>query len=1170
MTTLTSPGVYTPHFAHSNSSSVPTGEPPATLVPAHVNPTPTPPALLDATLAAHCNRRTLADKLRHIIQDLPRQLVANQPLSRARAQMETALAAQLKNTTMYVCENSTYPAPEALPANRLVSLEAYLLSGGMEVPTTLEALVQQQSVIGRQAQAHPLGNLSGALSWPVAMPAQDQRDIIALMHDNSSGLADLPLADSAKGALGYLLSGSAVAGAALNSPVLAMEQLLGSPKAQALGQAIQSRLDGSGSGIGSSAYVLTAIHLGLDPESLATPARNSVAGFDLANSQHWGQPPSVVLEGLGKHLVEKGRASTQTAQLAASLLLAKTAPEFLIRDIPAGVTCASALWAHLAMSVGRLEAQTPGRTLGMRYAEVLLAAEQLDTDAAVSQQIDRQALINWGVANGFLGTAEQAPSTIQMERVRAAYNDQLSVLKTTSSLLQTPIPSREAMALAQLQEAFPGLDVSLFKVRNIQKARLKEGRPGLYPGLRSMLDIVMEGGKLGGEDHWISNDKRLPINRFCSLYGQGKLDVSTSFKAQFDASITAQEGGQQARVRHLISTLPLADRKRLESAKLEFFRTDQYKIAGDLFTPPALYARGHTLEVKATGSDGQVDLYRIDTRRGTVQKQNFLIRRRTEPFTANKMHEREANVLSKTQLFEPDKAKYAEQFQVQPEGARAPDSFSSARSHAIADVFVQALDLKNDDLLKEARGVTSYDQDSARNEAISEFFLNLIPLRSAIVNFGNGNIGQGVFDLAMDAVGLITLGAGKAAQAGKVVGSAVSTVGKVAKVSRFVGATLVEAFNPLSGAGDLIASGGRLVVNSSRAVSRQFNQLRGAAGSYALLKVASKHYAEAATGVFKVAGESVEGGAVLHKGKWYAFDAETMLPYGRPLDDFTPATRAVNGQITRASTVPEGELSNGLFGQFNVPASRITGLTRNHQGVYVAADGHLSHIRHTDSAGQTAVYEVRQVTRTADGTVQARVYHNNRQTPLLLEHVQGDQWRRLGARGGSPVSVKSDLGPEIGRGGEGTLYASLDGEHVYKDLGPTRLTTAEGYTSMEVVNMNTYYGDGVAEVIIDEGRKYIKMKKIDGVDLSKIEKGSLPPSARSLVDDALARMEAMDIYHNDPQMSNFMYSSKDNKVYPIDMDGLPAEFMVPEIMDAYNRVKAELRKTFNELIVANA
>lgn len=79
--------------------------------------------------------------------------------------------------------------------------------------------------------------------------------------------------------------------------------------------------------------------------------------------------------------------------------------------------------------------------------------------------------------------------------------------------------------------------------------------------------------------------------------------------------------------------------------------------------------------------------------------------------------------------------------------------------------------------------------------------------------------------------------------------------------------------------------------------AQAINKLKGATGSYDLLKEASKRNGVAATGTFKFAGETVEGGAVLKNNKWYALDPTTQRPYGPPLKDFTPTTIAGNGEI---------------------------------------------------------------------------------------------------------------------------------------------------------------------------------------------------------------------------------------------------------------------------------
>lgn len=94
----------------------------------------------------------------------------------------------------------------------------------------------------------------------------------------------------------------------------------------------------------------------------------------------------------------------------------------------------------------------------------------------------------------------------------------------------------------------------------------------------------------------------------------------------------------------------------------------------------------------------------------------------------------------------------------------------------------------------------------------------------------------------------------------------------------------------------------------------------------------SKDYNAAATGMFSVAGQRVEGGAVLHNGQWYAFDADKMRPYGSPLEDFAVETKAVSGALAMVRIAPGSELSNRMFAEYSVKQSRIAGLSRNSQG----------------------------------------------------------------------------------------------------------------------------------------------------------------------------------------------------------------------------------------------
>ena len=1112
------------------------------------------PAALKTAFGDQCDWQVLAKHLQRIIQSLN-----DDPQSE-----DADLASRLKDTSMAVCEDSSYARRHALGPSDKVSLQAFIQGKGLSVPKNLAALITLSSVVTRKGQTPPLGSFAGALAWPVRLSVQDQRAIAALLRDPSCGLPGLPLADTDKGVLGYLLSGSSVSAADVNVATRAMEKLLGSPKAQALGQAIQAKLGGLATATSINDYLMAAIQLGLDREP----------GFDLAQPQHWGMPASEVIAGLNSHLIAKGRATEQTSTLATRLLLAATAPEFLVRDIPRSVTYGSLTWTQLAIATARIEADSPGRSLNLSYAEVLAYGEQVDTRTPALQTIQQNALADWGRANGWL--ASETPADADYDSVRIEFNRQMQALTMAKNLAQTPMPSRREMALAALKEAFPDLDPTLFETPSLVKVFRIPGRTGLFPGMRSMLDVVMHGEKLGSDEHWESRDKRIPATAFCNLYESGKLAVAAPFKADYEHAITSIEKGQQGLAQYLMSTLPLQDRKHLEYGQLEFFHTNDYTIAMDMTSKPTLRTRGHTLRVKTT-LNGEVNVYEIDTRRATIEKQNYWKTRYTPPYTEKNLHHREANVISKTTLFDPFKDE-ADQAREQRASVAITPKPGSARVDYIGRVFAKSLDLHNDDLLQQARGVTSFDQNAASAAAVGEFFLNLIPLRSAIVNFSNGNVADGLLDLGLDLIGLVTAGAGKAAQVGKAVSKGVSSLRGVAKLARIIGAVGIEAFNPLGGLGDFVVGVTGLVKTGARRVIGKsiegLHRLRGASGSYDLLKAASQQHGAAAIGTFKVAGDTVEGAAVLHKGQWYALDPEKLRPYGSPLDAFAPNTRAINGTV-QAKVIPQGaQLNNALHAAFKMPDSTISALSRNSQGVYVAANGHQSYIRHTDHLGQSAVYEVRQVTRTEEGVVQARIYHNNRQTELLVQHVQGDQWQRLGAKGGYPFPVNSDCGREIGSGAEAVLYESRDGNSVYKCYD----TDVESFDANAVRDqadyLNAYYGEGFAQAFTDSGDAYIKMKKLDGVSLKDIDHNSLPVGVRALLDDAIKSMEDKGIFQGDLHLGNFLYSAKDKKIYPVDISSrssTPFAKGVPlpdDVKSEYDLEKDDLYYEFGRLLMA--
>ncbi|MCK3827119.1 SET domain-containing protein-lysine N-methyltransferase [Pseudomonas sp. W2Aug9] len=831
--------------------------------------------------------------------------------------------------------------------------------------------------------APSLGHLGGALSWPVPLSADEQRRLRLITMNHAHHLGDQPLVMQTKGGvLEFLRYRQPLPASVQDDPAKMLEALIRSPQGQRMGKALQQRMQGIDSASSVTDYLLAGIALQMDHESISAPARNKIAGFDLASDHYWGHPPSAVVEGLAEHLSRTGKTSVALAKVGAYLLLAKSAPQFLIKDIPPTVKVGSQTWANLTIAAMTSEAQAPGKVPGMTFAQVMSEAENARrVDPVATQHAQAAALLDWGVANEIIPKRNADTYTAaQLETVRTEFNQQLDERMSASKILDKAIPTRTEIAQIKLQERFGDLG-ALFEVKALSTdaSRVEHGQNGIS-GTHSLLDYAKM--DLPNPRPLKSSDSRIPVE---ALNNNPTFGVREAFEQQFTSAIQAKKAAINTTVRHLISQLPSADRRNLEFGKISFFQEGSYVMDGHFNNTQAQNKPGLLVKTEWYGT---TKAYVIDFNKGSIE--------RASVYAAQVQESRAGKNVSTTKAFTP-RHNADELGRERPLSDALVNSFTSARSRSIADAFVQHLDLDDPAIKEQARGQTPLDEYYSP-KPLNDFLLNLIPFRSAIVNIQNGKYGEAAFDLMLDIFGFVTAGAATAGKLLKIGSAVLSSGAKVLKAAKVIGVATIDLLNPVGGLGDLarlVGSGGLYVL------SKTVNKLRGATGSYDVLKAISKQYDAAATGVVKVAEQTVEGAAVLKNGHWYAFDADAMRPYGSPLEEFVVATQAVAGKVGAPHLEEVSELSHEWFGQFNVPESRIAGLSRNGQGVYVAADGHLSHIRHIDSHGKAAVYEVRQVSRTEDGVVQARVYHNNRQTELLVQHIQGDQWHRLGATGGA-------------------------------------------------------------------------------------------------------------------------------------------------------------------------
>lgn len=802
---------------------------------------------------------------------------------------ERVIARALAGWKMPIASGSTFTVESVNDP----SLAEVITRLGFEIPSTRAETIALRNLLDQQASAPILGNTGGGLSWPVPLlPAQQQR-VNDILDCNTTRLPGLPLAEPRKGALGYLMAATPLSPEDLQEPHKALEKLLSSPQAHALGLAIQSELEGIPTPFSLYEYLLSAIHLGLDWEAIDNPHRSKVAGFDLSQEQHWGKPASGVVDALKQHLVSTGKASQATAHFTAHVLLARVAPQFLVKDIPDRVTPGSQAWANFCLAVAKVEAEAPGVSSQMTFAQIMLRADAIT--APPPEHAQHAALIDWALANGiFPKAADEAYTPPQLETAREAFNQRQNQRVAASEAINVHIPTRKEIALAKLKEHFAQTAPELFEKPVLQLDEdYKQGPQPLYnPNLRpvglyfSMLDIFMGESTLG---KWKTHDTRIPIDK---INNSPELGVHQAFNTAFTQTIETRKSGIATTVRHLISQLPLEDRQKLETGKISFFHESTYDIEP---SPDLLKSKNLVLSFKVE-QGGQRTIYELDI-------QNLSIRRKDNYIDLKETTYRDANLETRRTEFKPTKGGTVAQGEQAVEGTALLDSFSSPRSHLIANAFVEHLEYDNPAIRQEASGVTPHEAQLQAQKDAGDFFLNLIPFRSAIVNFAKGNYAEGALDLGLDIFGFLTAGVGAGAKLVKVGSSVASAGAKFIKGAKVIGVAAMGAINPLDGVGDLAMGAVRTaryatnkVVRGVRKVSNAgvslladgLSSFRGTSASYDVVK-ASRSHGVSSIGTFKVADHRFEGVAVQRDKNWYAYDPITDQPFGGPLTDFQPS-----------------------------------------------------------------------------------------------------------------------------------------------------------------------------------------------------------------------------------------------------------------------------------------
>ncbi|MBP5947439.1 MULTISPECIES: hypothetical protein [unclassified Pseudomonas] len=744
------------------------------------------------------------------------------------------------------------------------SNEAGVVTGNVEVDKNLP---------------HRFGDFGGALSWPMPLSVLQKNNLRLAASHYLNGLDDFGTAGF--GVLDYLNSDLQLSDKALGDTPSALEKLITGARGQALGLAVQNRLNGIATDVSVNEYAMAGIQLVLHQGGLEDPQRNTVAGFDIADQKHWGKPVSAIFNNLVEYLVKAHLSSRRMARLTANLLLVWKAPALLISDLPDHLKYGSAAWLNLAVAAQTIEAQTPGKVACMTFAQVMNSAESAaQADPDVTLQAQAAALVDWGIVNGSLEKrSDDLYSTTQLEDVKTHFNDQLADRLNASILLRSQFPSRKEIALTKLKERFKGYVPFEEKLLDKEPMSGRTTVPsGGGKGTYSLLDIAMT--ESSRYTLWRTSDSRLRPHR-TTINKLHDLRVPEIFQAEFDSTLSKLKEGVRLTIRHLISELPLEDRRNLEYGIVTFFQSKNYKSDGHWRT--SLQSTDPELIVKTElGADTQ--FYTIDLHGGAIKRKEF-----TRELPAAKWSYPDSpSFVYAIESFEfSDGLVGVKRWVKTATLSLTPTSYSSVRTRMIADAFVQHLDLDNEAVLKEAKGVTTLEQEHAVAMKVVDFVLNLIPFKSAITNFINGKYVEGAIDLFLDVLGFVTAGASAAAKLAKIGAKTASAIGKALKAAKIIGAVIIGELNPLSGVLAGVQQVGKGVKFVGKMAVHQLNKIRGASGGYDLLVAAGKEFGPTVLGTFKVGEKSIDGVGVLKNGNWYHYNAYINKPYGLP-HEFQP------------------------------------------------------------------------------------------------------------------------------------------------------------------------------------------------------------------------------------------------------------------------------------------
>ncbi|WP_404485210.1 hypothetical protein ABWL43_25620 [Pseudomonas sp. HT11] len=687
-----------------------------------------------------------------------------------------------------------------------------------------------------------------------------------------------------------------------SNPAWALDQLIRSPKARALGQEIQKKIKVIETPTSVIESVSVALVQELDP-GMGKSCFN-LAGYNLYQRDNAGYSPATIVKSFITHLERK--VGVEAAPLAAQLLLAAAAPEFLVKDIPPNLVYGSHTWANFSIKVSRIEQQVPGASGNMTFSQVMAFGEAPLTSLESEDQLSAAsgiAIITWGLANGVIAHKPDHNYTYtDVKRSQEALNKQQKELAWARDTLSAPATTREQLAAAELKRVFPELDPT----QKVLQA------PWVKHDPVSLLDVYMSGPIK--PERWRSlNNKALPWAAITPRLTQLVPDINQVFSTTFENYKVAHDSAWAIQFKYQLSLLPREDQARIEQSAVSFIEVSRpflntapapwlswnsvepvsgLSLHTDIKprTPTAQEIEAlkgrHGLLMKAAGSAGQASYYSYFPALGRFVKESGFPGEHTNANDG-------AYFGGSTQGRVPGTYNVYTQYGAThhgPDPLERPGTlhgtYFSAKSGALGITAASFFTRDYEALKSKAAGMTAIEKGKRYDKQLKDFFLGLIPFYDGIQDAIKGDVSGAIFNIGFDILGFALPALNTARKAVK----GGQSLGNVIKSSVFSGVGASVGYTDAADIAKNLNRGASAGYKDIKYVLEHgdevLSRLRGRWRSYDVTKVYKDD--DIVKGFHRTQSNNlwVPVVAVFKKGAWYAYNILTNTPFGPQLLQF--------------------------------------------------------------------------------------------------------------------------------------------------------------------------------------------------------------------------------------------------------------------------------------------